>query len=219
MASSQPMPAMPPPGNQKSNFIDPPYQGTKFLVVNCVFLPLAVIALAVRTWTRVFLVRNFRSDDCMFTCLPFTLPTLSMLYGRVRLTEKDLMIIALILSIVMTAVTLDMLNWGLGRHMWDVPAVPDLSPWFMKVYTHIPSTTAMMIETNKHSLTCWQPFSTAQPPDSPKSRSLSSTSESSPRKASISPSGASCLLPWDTTLPVCSPTSSPAHPSRRAGTC
>ena len=43
------------------------------------------------------------------------------------------MIIALVLSIVMTAVTLDMLNWGLGRHMWDVPAMPDLSPWFMKV--------------------------------------------------------------------------------------
>lgn len=49
------------------------------------------------------------------------------------LTVTDLMIIALLLSIVMTAVTLDMLNWGLGKHMWDVPAMPNLSPWFMKV--------------------------------------------------------------------------------------
>ena len=61
------------------------------------------------------------------------------------------MIFSLILSIVMTAVTLDseytstsvcvyvsransaVLNWGLGKHMWDVPAMPNLSPWFMKV--------------------------------------------------------------------------------------
>lgn len=74
------MPAMPPPKGTESNFIDPPYQGTKFLVVNCVFLPLAVIALAVRTWTRLFIVRNFRSDDCMFT-------DYSMLCGRSRLTR------------------------------------------------------------------------------------------------------------------------------------
>ncbi|ODM21008.1 hypothetical protein SI65_04061 [Aspergillus cristatus] len=35
----------------------------------------------------------------------------------------------------MAAVTLDMLNWGLRKHMWDVPAMPNLSPWFMKVHT------------------------------------------------------------------------------------
>lgn len=63
------MPAMPPPDGQKSNFINPTYQGDKFLIVNCVFLPLAVIALVVRIWTRIFIVRNFRSDDCMFSFL------------------------------------------------------------------------------------------------------------------------------------------------------
>lgn len=55
-----------------------------------------------------------------------------------ELTVKGLMIMALVLSIVMTAVTLEMLNWGLGRHMWDVPAIPDLSPKFMKVYNILP---------------------------------------------------------------------------------
>ncbi|OQD79502.1 hypothetical protein PENANT_c049G00090 [Penicillium antarcticum] len=96
MASSPITPAMPPPAGQTSNFVDPPYIGTKFLVVNCVFLPLAAVALFVRTWTRLFIVRSFGSDDY-------------------------LMIIALLLSCVLTAVTLEMLNWGLGKHMWDVP--------------------------------------------------------------------------------------------------
>lgn len=66
MADVQIIPAMSPPPGKISNFVDPEYQGTKFIVVNCVFLPLAVLALAVRTWTRVCIVRNFQADDCMF---------------------------------------------------------------------------------------------------------------------------------------------------------
>ncbi|KAJ6005752.1 hypothetical protein N7451_003696 [Penicillium sp. IBT 35674x] len=107
MASDTITPAGSPPAGQTSNFINPDYVGTKFLVVNCVFLPLAVIALAVRTWTRLFVVRSFRADDY-------------------------LMVMALILSCVMTGVTLDMLHWGLGKHMWDVP-LSDFSPMFNKL--------------------------------------------------------------------------------------
>ncbi|KAJ5690413.1 hypothetical protein N7462_004805 [Penicillium macrosclerotiorum] len=103
MANSTIIPAMSPPAGQTSNFVDPAYIGTKFLVVNCVFLPLAAIALGVRTWTRLFVVRSFRWDDY-------------------------LMIIALLLSCVLTGVTLNMLNWGLGKHMWDVPLV-FITPW------------------------------------------------------------------------------------------
>ncbi|KAJ5250917.1 hypothetical protein N7489_001327 [Penicillium chrysogenum] len=106
MASSI-SPAMPPPPGRASNFVNPPYTGTKFVVVNSIFLPLAIIGLAVRTWTRVFIVRSFRSDDY-------------------------LMIMALILSCVLSGVTLEMLNWGLGRHMWDVPEAY-LSPMFEKL--------------------------------------------------------------------------------------
>lgn len=51
---------------QTSNFSNPPYTGTKFVVVNCVFLPLAVIGLVVRTWTRLFIVRSFCADDCKY---------------------------------------------------------------------------------------------------------------------------------------------------------
>lgn len=72
MASDTVIPAMAPPAGQASNFVDPPYTGTKLLVVNCVFLPLALIALGVRTWTRAFVVRSFRWDDCESKLIPQT---------------------------------------------------------------------------------------------------------------------------------------------------
>ncbi|GKZ17729.1 hypothetical protein AbraIFM66951_010865 [Aspergillus brasiliensis] len=106
MANSTIIPAMEPPPGQVSNFVDPPYSGAKFLVVNCVFLPVALIALSVRTWTRVVVVRSVSWDDY-------------------------LMIFAAILSTVMTGVTLKMLDFGLGKHMWDVP-LEYFTPWFLK---------------------------------------------------------------------------------------
>ncbi|PYH82464.1 integral membrane protein [Aspergillus uvarum CBS 121591] len=105
--SSSITPAMAPPAGMVSNFVDPPSCGLKFLVVNCVFLPLAVIALVVRMWTRIYLVRSVSYDDY-------------------------LMIISVVLSCILTGVTLDMLNWGLGKHMWDVP-YSSLTPWFLKL--------------------------------------------------------------------------------------
>jgi hypothetical protein len=57
-------PATTPPPGETYNFVDPPYIGTKYLVVNCIFLPLAAIAVFVRTWTRIVIVRSFEADDC-----------------------------------------------------------------------------------------------------------------------------------------------------------
>jgi hypothetical protein len=66
MASNTIIPAGSPPVGQTSNFVNPPYIGGKFVAVNCIFLPLAVIALGIRTWTRLFVVRSFRWDDCEY---------------------------------------------------------------------------------------------------------------------------------------------------------
>lgn len=63
-SSSTIVPAMPPPLGQTSNFVDPDFIGGKFVAVNCVFLSLAALSLGVRIWTRFFVVRNFRWDDC-----------------------------------------------------------------------------------------------------------------------------------------------------------
>ncbi|KAL2813483.1 hypothetical protein BDW59DRAFT_176725 [Aspergillus cavernicola] len=105
--SSDPIPAMPPPEGQTSNFVNPTFGATKFVVVNCVFLPIAFLALVIRVWTRTFITRGFRWDDF-------------------------LMIISFLMSCVLSAVTLDMRKWGLGVHMWDV-LVTDLSPMFLKL--------------------------------------------------------------------------------------
>jgi len=64
--------AMAPPAGKVSNFVNPDYAGTKFVVVNCVFLTLAVSSLCVRTWTRLFVVRSFRWDDCMYLAFRFS---------------------------------------------------------------------------------------------------------------------------------------------------
>ncbi|KAL4862151.1 hypothetical protein BDV12DRAFT_49687 [Aspergillus spectabilis] len=107
MATTNLTPAMPPPPGETSNFINPTYSGDKFVAVNCVFLPMAFIALGIRLWTRTFIARGFRWDDF-------------------------LMIIAFLMSCVLSAVTLDMLKWGLGVHGWDVP-ISHLSPMFLKL--------------------------------------------------------------------------------------
>lgn len=73
MADETITPAMAPPAGLTSNFVNPDYTGVKFIAVNCVFLPLAVIALGIRTWTRLFVVRSFRWDDCEFRAFPTSL--------------------------------------------------------------------------------------------------------------------------------------------------
>ncbi len=67
MADETITPAMLPPAGQTSNFINPDYTGTKLIAVNSVFVPFAFIALNVRTWTRLFVVRSFRWDDCAYS--------------------------------------------------------------------------------------------------------------------------------------------------------
>ncbi|KAL2794020.1 integral membrane protein [Aspergillus keveii] len=105
--SSDLVPALPPPPGKVSNFVNPTNCAAKFIAVNAVFLPIALIALGIRIWTRAFIARGFRWDDA-------------------------LMIVSFVMSIILSAVTLDMLNWGLAVHMWDVPA-SHLSPMFMKL--------------------------------------------------------------------------------------
>ncbi|KAL2870597.1 uncharacterized protein BJX67DRAFT_242730 [Aspergillus lucknowensis] len=105
--SSGPVPALPPPKGQTSNFVNPTSCGTKFIIVHGVFLPIAFAALMIRVWTRTFIARGFRWDDWF-------------------------MILSFLCSCALSAVTLDMLRWGLGVHMWDVLAT-DVSPSFLKL--------------------------------------------------------------------------------------
>ncbi|KAL4925961.1 uncharacterized protein BDV17DRAFT_163177 [Aspergillus undulatus] len=99
--------ALPPPPGVTPNFVNPEYEGDRFVIVNVIFLIISFSSLAIRLWTRTFIARGFRWDDAF-------------------------MIVSFACSCVLTAVTCEMLNWGLGVHMWDVPAT-SLSPHFLKL--------------------------------------------------------------------------------------
>lgn len=69
-----------------------PYHATGLIVVICVFLPLAVVAVSIRTFTRSHIVGSFAVDDCKFD-----IPIVSC-----RILTKclwvDVMIFALVIS-------------------------------------------------------------------------------------------------------------------------
>ena len=56
--------APPPPGITPDS--QAPYHAAGLVVVICVFLPLAVVAVAIRTFTRSQIIKLFAVDDCRF---------------------------------------------------------------------------------------------------------------------------------------------------------
>ncbi|KAH8196747.1 hypothetical protein TruAng_009102 [Truncatella angustata] len=56
--------------------------------------------------------------------------TRAIISGKVAF-DDFLMIAAMVLNIVMVALCMDMLNYGLGKNLWDVPLQPDLYPKWM----------------------------------------------------------------------------------------
>ncbi|KAK9417635.1 hypothetical protein SUNI508_01392 [Seiridium unicorne] len=97
--------AMAPPDGVTPNN-ENPYEATSLIAITGVFLPLSVITMVIRLYTRAIISGKVAFDDI-------------------------LMAIAMVLNIVMVALVLDMLNYGLGKHMWDVPLQPDLYPRWM----------------------------------------------------------------------------------------
>ncbi|KAF5672283.1 integral membrane protein [Fusarium heterosporum] len=75
------------------------------VVVSAVFFPLSTIAMAVRLYTRVAIVHKLSLDDY-------------------------LMILAWTCNVLLVAFTLNMTNYGMGKHLWNVPATPDIYPNF-----------------------------------------------------------------------------------------
>ncbi|KAI0131883.1 hypothetical protein BJ170DRAFT_679781 [Xylariales sp. AK1849] len=85
---------------------DAPYEATSLLTVIGVFLPLAVITTGVRLYTRMAIQGQIAFDDY-------------------------LMIAAMAMNIAMIACIINMLNYGLGKDLWNVPLQPDLFPNWM----------------------------------------------------------------------------------------
>jgi len=64
-------PAMSPPPGVTPNFIDPPSRAGDLLVLNCVFLPIMLVAVTMRMTVKGIFVRNLGWDDC--SCPSFLL--------------------------------------------------------------------------------------------------------------------------------------------------
>ncbi|KFZ01664.1 hypothetical protein V500_00660 [Pseudogymnoascus sp. VKM F-4518 (FW-2643)] len=82
----------------KPNYTDPDRRGTALLIVNCFLLPLAMIVVGMRLYTRLIIVHSAGLDD-VFILTPF-------LIAAVGLT---------------IAVCLAASQYGWDLHIWDVP--------------------------------------------------------------------------------------------------
>ncbi|KAM0276818.1 hypothetical protein ACHAQH_006353 [Verticillium albo-atrum] len=76
------------------------------MIVSGVSFALAVLSTAARIWTRAAIIRMISLDDYI-------------------------MIGALLCGTAFVAFVWHMLNWGLGKHLWDVPMTPNFYPNFM----------------------------------------------------------------------------------------
>ncbi|KAL6234350.1 hypothetical protein BDW75DRAFT_231201 [Aspergillus navahoensis] len=56
-------PALEPPPGEHTDFVNHPYDGNRFVVVNAIFLAISFASIAIRLWTRIFIAQGFRLDD------------------------------------------------------------------------------------------------------------------------------------------------------------
>jgi hypothetical protein len=79
------------------NYDHPETRSEAFIIVNSLFLALSIVAVILRLYTRIFVVRWFGSDDIFIT-------------------------IAILFSIVLNVVFyIGAGHYGWDRHLWDVP--------------------------------------------------------------------------------------------------
>lgn len=99
--------AYPPPGIIP-NFDGRAAKAESVTIITAIFLSIAIIAVGLRLYTRIHLVRLFGLDDYII-------------------------IFALILSAMQFALVQKMLDYGVGKHLWDVP-LSTFSPKLLKVW-------------------------------------------------------------------------------------
>ncbi|KAI9695556.1 MAG: hypothetical protein M1820_008569 [Bogoriella megaspora] len=116
------IPLLPPPPGVVSNFVNPPNNGTSFIVFGAVIVPVMLAFFSIRLYTKFCIIRQRSWDD--LTCslaalgavLHYTVTTLcnSMVLGwGTRLTLD-------------AAVT----KGKFGRHCWDISIYDTSRPWY-----------------------------------------------------------------------------------------
>ncbi|OCL10074.1 hypothetical protein AOQ84DRAFT_290010, partial [Glonium stellatum] len=106
-------PALAPPPGVVPNFVNPQSRADQTRIVICVTLPIMVILLALRIYTRLRKTRAFGADDCMLLNLTSSMSVISF-----------------------CGVVLSILGNPLGPHQWDIPVI-DITEKFVKVRTSL----------------------------------------------------------------------------------
>ncbi|RAK75465.1 NAD(P)-binding protein [Aspergillus fijiensis CBS 313.89] len=96
-------PAAAPPPGVVPNFVNPPSQRTTIIVLQSIFLFLALLAVSARVWVRTSIIKFWGAEDT--TC-----------------------ILAACGSIAHMTLYTQTLPLGIGRHMWDVRAINLIDP-------------------------------------------------------------------------------------------
>jgi len=96
-------PAISPPPGVQSNFTNPPSQVKGIIILEAIFIPLMLLAVAARVWVRTRIVKIWGADDT--TC-----------------------ILAACGSIAHMIVYTQTFPLGFGRHLWDIRAITLIDP-------------------------------------------------------------------------------------------
>ncbi|KAF0640558.1 hypothetical protein FPSE5266_10085 [Fusarium pseudograminearum] len=96
-------PMDPPPGMVRD--VGQAAESAPLVVITAVFFPLATVCMVIRVYTRACIVCKLSFDDY-------------------------LMILSWVCNVFLVSFTLNMTNYGMGKHLWNVPFSPDLFPNF-----------------------------------------------------------------------------------------
>ncbi|KAM0385232.1 hypothetical protein HYE67_008019 [Fusarium culmorum] len=96
-------PMDPPPGMVRD--VGQAAESAPLVVMTAVIFPLATVCMVIRVYTRACIVCKLSFDDY-------------------------LMILSWVCTVFLVSFTLNMTNYGMGKHLWNVPFSPDLFPNF-----------------------------------------------------------------------------------------
>lgn len=100
---------IPPPPGVEENILNPTSQIHSNIALHTICLGLATASVVIRIYTRIFITKaSVGADDC-------------------------LSILSLALSLTFSGLLIKSYEWGIGRHMWDVP--PIWLPTALKYFT------------------------------------------------------------------------------------
>ncbi|PYI31586.1 hypothetical protein BP00DRAFT_456907 [Aspergillus indologenus CBS 114.80] len=121
-------PAVAPPPGVVPNFDNPPSQRTAIIVLQSIFLFLALLAVSARVWVRTCIIKFWGAEDSEYPPRSLLLPTCRDMGVAKNAKHVATCILAACGSIAHMTLYTQTLPLGIGRHMWDVRAINLIDP-------------------------------------------------------------------------------------------